>query len=37
MKSRSLLFAMVLAVAGTFQVAAQSVEEKVPFTLSGIW
>ena len=37
MKSRSLLFAMVLAVAGTFQVAAQSVQEKVPFTLSGIW
>ena len=37
MKSRSLLFAMVLAVVGTFQVAAQSVQEKVPFTLSGIW
>lgn len=37
MKSRFLLLVMSLAVFGMTQVAAQSIQEKVPFTLNGVW
>ena len=37
MKSHSLLFAVVAVVANVLQVASQSIQEKVPFTLNGVW